>query len=118
MSLSMIFGETELDISINTSTYETDTGFDISTNTDLIFILKSDPSVGDVSAEYSVTKGADLSFASNTMTAKINDWTSLSIGIIYYIGFGFKLAGDTEYREIPLANGQQTIQFVQNVISG
>jgi hypothetical protein len=118
MSLKMLYGETTLSITINTSTYETNTGFDISTNIGLAFMLKSNPLEEDLSAEYSITEGANLSFASNVITAKINDWSSLVVNEAYSIGVGFKLPGDSLYREIPLATGEDKITFFQDVIRG
>ena len=116
MSVSMLFGETELSIAINTLDYETNTGFDISTNTDLIFMLKSAQTAADVDAEYSIVAGADLSYSSNVITAKINDWGSLVVATEYYIGVGFKLSGDANYREIPLTKATQTIVFKQDTV--
>jgi lipid-binding SYLF domain-containing protein len=118
MSLSMLYGETTLPISISTSTYETSTGFDISTFTAMIFMLKSSQTLDDVDAEYSITDGADLTYSSNVLTAKINDWSGLSVGVPYYIGIGFKIGADTVYREIPLTTASQTIIFTQDTIRG
>lgn len=118
MSLKMLFGEVNLEITINTATYETNTGFDISTNTGLIFMLKENPLDADVDADYSITEGADLSYSANVITAKINDWSGLSVDKTYSIGVGFTLAGDSNYREIPLASPNDVIQFNQDVIRG
>ena len=116
MSLSMLYGESSLPITINTSSYETSTGFDISSNTGLIFVLKSNPTMPDDDAEYLINEGSDLSYSSNIITAKINDWSQIAVGTSYYIGVGFKLSGDTVFREIPLDSNGQTISFSQDVI--
>lgn len=115
----MLFGETELTITMDTSAYETATGFDISTNTDLIFMLKADRLDADIDACYSVTAGADLSFASNVLTAKINDWSGLTVGPAFYMGWGFKLSGDANYREIPIDDDDESsLVFTQDTIRG
>jgi len=114
MSISLIYGRTKKDISINVSNYETVNSVDIADRTDLIFMLKSDATLVDGSAEYSITEGADLVVAGSVITARINDFSLLSIGPSYNIGLGIKFAGDTIYREIPL--GTSKIIFTQDVI--
>lgn len=114
MSISLIYGRTKKDITINVSNYETVNGVDIADRTDLIFMLKSDATLVDGSAEYSIVEGADLVVVGSVITARINDFSSLSIGPSYNIGLGIKFAGDSVYREIPL--GTSKIIFSQDVI--
>ena len=79
-------------------------------------MLKSDKLAADVDAEYSITEGADLSVAGNIITARINDFSSISVGPTYFIGLGIQFSGDTIYREIPLGTGD--IIFTQDIIRG
>lgn len=116
MALELLYGATTIGITYNTTTYESTTGVSISANTDLIFILKADPLATDVAADYTVTKGTDLTYGSSIITAKITDWSGLDVSKTYYVGVGFKLSGDTLYREIPLTEATRTINFLQDVI--
>lgn len=116
MPLSLTYGRTKKDISIDVSNFLTVNGLDIANRTALIFMLKSDKLALDNDAEYSITEGADLSVSGNIITARINDFSSISVGPTYFIGLGIQFAGDTIYREIPLGTGD--IIFTQDIIRG
>jgi|DEB0MinimDraft_6_1074348.scaffolds.fasta_scaffold05831_4 hypothetical protein len=116
MPLSLTYGRTKKDISIDVSNFLSVNSLDIADRTALIFMLKSDKLAADVDAEYNITEGADLSVSGNVITARINDFSSISVGPTYFIGLGIQFAGDTQYREIPLGTGD--IIFTQDVIRG
>lgn len=116
MPLSLTYGRTKKNISIDVSNFLTVNGLDIADRTALIFMLKSDKLAADDDAEYSITEGADLSVSGNIITVRINDFSSITVGPAYFIGLGIQFAGDTTYREIPLGTGD--IIFAQDVIRG
>lgn len=117
MPLSLIYGRTKKDINIDVTNYLTVNGLDIADRTALIFMLKSDRTLPDGSAEYSIsTEGDNLSVSGNVITVRINDFSLLNVGPTYYIGLGIQFSGDSQYREIPL--GTESIIFSQDVIRG
>lgn len=114
MPLSLTYGRTKKNISIDVSNFITVNGLNIEDRTDLIFMLKSNKLAADVDAEYSITEGSDLSVAGNLITARINDFSLISVDLTYFIGLGIKFPGDTIYREIPL--GINSMIFTQDII--
>jgi len=116
MSLSMLYGETEIGISVDITPYLTKVGLDIDDRVGVIFMIKSNASADDDDAEYSVEEGTFLTVDGNTITAKISEYANLVVGTQYFIGFGIKFAGDTKYREMPLVPSKRDIKFRQDVI--
>jgi len=114
--LYMLYGETALALSLDISTYLTATGLDIDDRENAIFMLKSDPTALDASAEYSAEEGASLTVTGNVLTATISDFTDLLPNIEYHVGFGIKMTGESTYREMPLVATKKTIKFRQDVI--
>ena len=116
MPLLMTYGQTKTDINIDITAFLTDAGEVIADRTALTFILKSDKSLADGSAEYSDVEGANLTVSDNIVTVNISDYSLIVAGKIYYIGLGIKFAGDTLYREIPLETDSSSLIFQQDVI--
>lgn len=115
MPVNMIHGRVDKAITIDVSNFMTVNSLTIGDRTALIFMLKSNKLLADGSAEYSIsTEGADLSVSGDVITVKINDFSSIDVGPLYYIGLGIQFAGDSVYREIPL--GTDSIIFEQDVI--
>lgn len=116
MSLFMLYGETNLGISLDITSYLNATGLDIADRTDVIFMLKSNRPDVDLDAEYSINESADLVVSGNIITAKINDWSLLLPDVTYYIGFGILMTAESTFREMPLIATKREIKFRQDVI--
>lgn len=114
--LNMLYGEPNLGISLDVSSYMTATGLSIGDRTDVAFMLKSSPTALDADAEYSIVEGANLVVSGNVITAKISDWTDIVAGTIYYPAFGIKMTGEDDYREMPLKAISREIKFRQDVM--
>lgn len=107
-------------MTMDISGYLTGVNKAITDRTDLILMLKSDKTVNDTSAQYSVSEGTSLTVneTTNVITVFISTFASLVVGTRYYIGLGIKFTGDSTYREIPIDSTDDSIIFTQDVIRG
>ena len=118
MSISLKYGETTVGIPFDLSKYLVSINKTIGDRTALTFMLKSDPTALDGSAEYNITEGAALVVSGDTVTAYITTFGSLAVDTSYFIGLGIQFTGDSSYREIPLRPASKNIVFTQDVIRG
>jgi lipocalin len=118
MPVGMLFGETQIKINFDLSSYLTAWGEVIGDRTDVIFMLKSAKTLADVDAEYSVVEGSDLVVNGNTLEITIGDFSGLVAGTRYFFGVGVKFAGDITYRELRFTPATDSIIFTADVIRG
>jgi hypothetical protein len=117
MPILFLNGERDDVIKFDISLYLTAKGKVIGDVTEASFMLKSDPTVDDVSAEYEGTMvGGQISVDGNSLLVKIDDYANIVVGESYYIGMGVKFSGDSGYREFKLPANKDTIKFRQDVI--
>ena len=116
MSIGLLYGETTVGIPFDLSSYLVSIGQVMADRTGLIFMLKSDKTLADGSAAYSVTEGVALVVSGDVATAYITTYGSLLVDTPYFIGLGIKFAGDTLYREPRLSPKNSVIKFSQDVI--
>jgi len=115
MPILMNHGETSIVISGDLTAYLSGIGEVVGDITESIFMIKSDRTVADLSAEYQT---ASVTYDGNTIKASIDDFTNLLVGTEYYYTFGIKFAGDSTYRELKIKAGKDTIKFTQDLIRG
>jgi hypothetical protein len=115
MPIELKHGETQIGVTADLSTYFTSVGKVVGDVTDSIFMIKLDPSVTDIEANYQTT---GLSFNGDIATAYVSDFTNLVANTEYSIAFGIKFTGDTTYREVPLTNFTSKLLITQDLIRG
>ena len=116
MPLKILNGNRDTKLTIDLTDWLTNAGLDIADRTALIFMLKSDVTVADDVAEYSVEEGSDLSVSGNVISATISDYTNIVVGTRYFIGLGIMFDTDTVYRELKFVQGKDSVVFEQDVI--
>ena len=118
MPVGMLFGETQIKFKFDLTSYLTSWGEVIGDRTDVIFMLKTDKTLADVDAEYSVNEGADLVVNGNVLEVTVGDFSGLVAGTRYFFGVGMKFAGDTTYRELRFTDATDSVVFTADVIRG
>ena len=118
MPVGMLFGETQIKIKFDLTSYLTSWGEVIVDRTDVIFMLKTEKTLVDVDAEYSVLEGTDLVVNGNTLEVTIGDFSGLVAGTRYFFGVGVKFAGGSTYRELRFTDATDSIIFTSDVIRG
>lgn len=117
MPLLFLNGEVNEAFKFDLASYLTSRGKVIGDVTEAIFMLKSDPTALDASAEYEGTMaGGEITVVGDALHAVVTDYSSIVVGTTYHIGMGIKFSGDTGYREFKLPANRDTVKFKQDVI--